>query len=76
HPDAYYFPREGFSANTSLEYAGVGGDSTYVKSTSSLKYFYSLEGLAELDWGFRLKTQVKMLFDNGQINRGDSLYLG
>ena len=74
--DDYYFPREGFRANTSLEYAGVGGDSKYVKSTSSLKYFYSLEDLAELDWVLRLKTQVKMLFDNGQINQGDSLYLG
>ncbi|MFW2607156.1 outer membrane protein assembly factor BamA [Aliarcobacter butzleri] len=74
--DDYYFPREGFRANTSLEYAGVGGDSKYIKSTSSLKYFYSLEDLAELDWVLRLKTQVKMLFDNGQINQGDSLYLG
>ncbi|MFY9070945.1 outer membrane protein assembly factor BamA, partial [Aliarcobacter butzleri] len=74
--DDYYFPREGFRATTSLEYAGVGGDSKYVKSTSSLKYFYSLEDLAELDWVLRLKTQVRMLFDNGQINQGDSLYLG
>jgi outer membrane protein insertion porin family len=37
---------------------------------------HSLEDLAELDWVFRLKTQVKVLVDNGQINQGDSLYLG
>jgi len=74
--DDYYFPREGLKLGTSLEYAGVGGDSKYIKSTSYGKYFYSLENLAELDWVFRLKTQVKVLVDNGQINQGDSLYLG
>ena len=74
--DDYYFPREGLKLGTSLEYAGVGGDSKYLKSTSYGKYFYSLEDLAELDWVFRLKTQVKVLVDNGQINQGDSLYLG
>ena len=74
--DDYYFPREGVKLGTSLEYAGVGGDSKYLKSTSYGKYFYSLEDLAELDWVFRLKTQVKVLVDNGQINQGDSLYLG
>ena len=74
--DDFYFPREGVKAGTSLEYAGVGGDSRYLKSTTYGKYFYSLEDLAELDWVFRLKTQVKVLVDNGQINQGDSLYLG
>ena len=61
--DDFYFPREGIKLGTSLEYAGVGGDSKYIKSTSYGKYFYSLENLAELDWVFRL-------------NQGDSLYLG
>ena len=74
--DDYYFPREGLKLGTSLEYAGVGGDSKYLKSTTYGKYFYSLEDLAELDWVFRLKTQLKVLVDNGQINQGDSLYLG
>lgn len=72
----YYFPTDGFRIGTSLEYAGVGGDSKYIKSSSSLRYFYSLEDLTELDWIIRLKTQVRMIFDNGQINQGDSLYLG
>ena len=74
--DDFYFPREGVKAGTSLEYAGVGGDSRYLKSTTYGKYFYSLEDLAELDWVLRLKTQMKILVDNGQINQGDSLYLG
>ena len=74
--DDFYFPREGIKLGTSLEYAGVGGDSKYLKSSSYAKYFYSLEDLAELDWVLRLKTQMKILVDNGQINQGDSLYLG
>lgn len=74
--DDFYIPREGVKAGTSLEYAGVGGDSKYLKSSSYLKYFYSLEDLTELDWILRLKTQMKILVDNGQINQGDSLYLG
>jgi outer membrane protein insertion porin family len=74
--DDYYMPREGVKIGTSLEYAGVGGDSKYLKSSSYAKYFYSLEDLTELDWVLRLKTQMKILVDNGQINQGDSLYLG
>ncbi|MGD9623216.1 MAG: outer membrane protein assembly factor BamA [Arcobacter sp.] len=74
--DDYYFPREGYRAGVSAEYAGIGGDSKYVKPSAYLKYFYSLEDLTELDWVLRLKTQMKTLIDNGQINQGDSLYLG
>ncbi|MBP7770020.1 MAG: outer membrane protein assembly factor BamA [Aliarcobacter sp.] len=74
--DDFYMPREGIKLGTSLEFAGVGGDSEYLKSSSYAKYFYSLEDLTELDWVLRLKTQMKILVDNGQINQGDSLYLG
>jgi outer membrane protein insertion porin family len=74
--DDFYFPREGFKAGTSVEYAGVGGDSQYIKPSAYVRYFYSLEDLTELDWVLRLKTQAKILIDNGEINQGDSLYLG
>jgi len=74
--DDYYVPRSGMKIGTSLEYAGIGGDSKYVKSSSYFKYFKSIEDWTELDWIFRFKTQVKVLVDNGQVNQGDSLYLG
>lgn len=74
--DNYQIPREGMKIGTSLQYAGVGGDSKYLKSTSYLKYFNSLNDYAELDWIFRFRTKVSILVDNGQINQGDSLYLG
>ena len=72
----YYFPTSGFKAGSSLEFAGVGGDSKYLKSSSYFKYFYSLEDRYDLDWVLRYKLQAKFLVDNGQINQGDSLYLG
>lgn len=74
--DNYQLPREGIKAGTSLEYAGVGGDSRYLKSSTYFKYFNSLNDYAELDWIFRFRTKVSALIDNGQINQGDSLYLG
>lgn len=72
----FYFPTQGWRANLSVEYAGLGGDSKYIKPNASLRYFYSLEDLIDLDWIIRLKTQARILIDNGQIHQGDSLYLG
>ena len=72
----YYFPTEGFKIGTSLEFAGIGGDSEYLKSSSYFKYFYSLEDKLDLDWILRYKLQARFLVDNGKIHQGDSLYLG
>ena len=72
----YYFPTSGYKAGSSLEFAGVGGDSKYLKSSSYFKYFYSLEDQFDLDWVLRYKVQAKFLVDNGLIKQGDSLYLG
>lgn len=74
--DDFYVPREGYKMSSSLEFAGLGGDSQYLKSTTSFKYFQSIEDLTELDWIFRFKTQIKVLGDLGQLNPGDSLYMG
>lgn len=74
--DDFYLPKNGIKTGTSLEIAGLGGDSKYVESSSYFKYFYSLEDKFDLDWIFRYKTSLKFLIDNGQINQGDSLYLG
>ncbi|AXH12312.1 outer membrane protein assembly factor BamA [Halarcobacter bivalviorum] len=74
--DDYLNPRSGIRTGSSLEIAGLGGDSEYLKSSSYFKYFYSLNDLYDLDWIFRYKLQANFLVDNGQINQGDSLYLG
>ncbi len=74
--DDYYLPRSGFKTGTSLEFAGIGGDSKYLKSITYFKYFYSLQNAFDVDWIFRYKADLRILIDNGQINQGDSLYLG
>jgi len=74
--DDYYIPRSGIRTGLSVQYAGLGGDSEYIKTKTYLKTFYSLQDSFDLDWIFRYKAQVNLLTDNGQINLGDSFYLG
>ena len=74
--DDYFVPREGMKTGMSMEYAGIGGDSKFIKSSLYFKYFYSLNDAYELDWILRYKIQANHIKDNGQIHQGDSLYLG
>ncbi len=74
--DDYFVPRDGITSGMSMEYAGIGGDSKFIKSSLYFKYFYSLNDDYELDWILRYKIQAKHIKDNGQIHQGDSLYLG
>ncbi|WP_375723804.1 outer membrane protein assembly factor BamA [Arcobacter sp. KX21116] len=74
--DDYMIPRRGIKTGTSLEFAGVGGDSKYLKSLTNFRYFHSLEDLIDSDWIFRYRANLNFLVDNGQLNRGDSLYMG
>lgn len=74
--DDYFLPREGIKFNASAEIAGLGGDSRYIKSNNTFKYYNNLNDAFELDWIFRYKAQISVLGDLGQINQGDSLYLG
>ncbi|WP_419764789.1 MAG: outer membrane protein assembly factor BamA [Arcobacter sp.] len=74
--DDYMLPRNGIKAGTSLEYAGVGGDSKYMKSLTNFKYFHSLEDSIDSDWIFRYRANLNFLVDNGKLTRGDSLYMG
>lgn len=72
----FYFPSAGFKVGSYLEYAGLGGDSKYIKSSSYFKHYHSLEDLLNFDCVFRYKLRADILIDNGEINQGDSLYLG
>ena len=40
--DNYFFPTTGKIGLLSLEYAGIGGDQRYLKTTGSIKYFYPI----------------------------------
>jgi len=74
--DDYYIPRSGIKAGTSLKYAGVGGESKYMLSSTYFKYFHSLENLTSYDIIFRYKNRLKILEDNGLIPAGTTFYLG
>ena len=74
--DDYMLPRNGFKINSSVEIAGLGGDSQYMKNLNSLKYYHSLEELVDSDWIFRYRANLNFLVDNGKLTRGDSLYMG
>ncbi len=74
--DDFYFPRSGIKAGTSLEFAGVGGDSKYLKSKSYFKYYHGLEDSWDWDAVLRYRAQVNLLEDNGKLTQGDSFYLG
>ena len=74
--DDYQLPRSGIKAGTSLEIAGLGGDSNYMKSMTNFRYFKSLEDYVDSDWIFRYRANLNFLVDNGQLTRGDSFYMG
>ena len=74
--DDYFIPRTGHIASTSLKIAGIGGDAKYKQSSTSYKYFYSLEDLTDKDWILRYKTNVSLMQDDGYIPAGITYYLG
>jgi outer membrane protein insertion porin family len=74
--DDFYIPRSGITAGTSLKYAGVGGTSKYMLSSTYFKYFHSLENLTDIDIIFRYKNSLKVLEDTGNIPDGITFYMG
>ena len=74
--DDYYFPRNGIDASTSLEYAGLGGDSEFLLSKTKFKYYYDLENFFDFDAVFRYRAQVNTFLDDTTVKQGDSFYLG
>lgn len=74
--DDFYIPRNGFQTGASSEFAGLGGDSKYLKSTAYFKYYFGLEDYIDKDIIFRYKARIRDLQDLGKINEGDSFYLG
>jgi outer membrane protein insertion porin family len=74
--DDYFVPRSGMRAGTSLQYAGIGGDSKFLKSYSYFKYYKGLDDYLNYDLIFKYKVQVQVLEDKGKLLPRDSLYMG
>ncbi len=74
--DDYYLPRSGVSARTSLELAGLGGNTSYIKSNTSFKTYYGLADYLDFDMILRYKATLS-LFENFKDQITDSgFYLG
>jgi outer membrane protein insertion porin family len=76
--DDYYLPRSGISARTSLELAGIGGDTSYVKSNTSFKTYYGLEDYLDFDMILRYRANLSIYenLNNDGIVRDTGFYLG
>ena len=74
--DSYQLPRKGISFQTSLEFAGAGGDAEFVKSISKFNYYYGLQDSIKYDLILRYKAQFKYLVDNGFVPVDEYLTMG
>ena len=74
--DAYYLPRHGMIATSSIEYAGIGGNDKYIKNINKFSYFYGLEDLIDYDMILRYKAQLQMAFNNGYLPINEKIYMG
>jgi len=74
--DDYYLPRHGIYASYSLEYAGIGGDSKFLKHNGVLKFFHGFEDEIDYDLIIRGKLRVSSMDDKGFIPLNEKLYMG
>jgi outer membrane protein insertion porin family len=74
--DNYQLPRSGISFQSSLEFAGAGGDAEFVKSITKFNYYYGLRDSLKYDLILRYKSQFKYLIDNGMVPVDEYLTMG
>ncbi|MDR1614504.1 MAG: outer membrane protein assembly factor BamA [Campylobacteraceae bacterium] len=74
--DDYYLPRRGVSASTAFEFAGLGGEQEFMKSTTRLAAFYGLEDTIGYDLILRYKAQLGWIDEKGYLPYNEKLYLG
>jgi len=74
--DDYLTPRKGYLAELNLEYAGLGGDAKYLKTTFKAAAYYGMQDILNYDLIMRLKLRGGYINDKGFIPRAERLYLG
>lgn len=60
--DDYYVPRNGISASTSLEYAGIGGTAEFIKNNNIFKTYKGIEEYVGFDMILRYKARYSYIF--------------
>ena len=74
--DDYYLPRSGIFSKFSTEFAGLGGDVEYIKSSFRYNQFFSPYYAYDIDLILRLKFNVNKIWQRGYTPINDKLYLG
>ncbi len=74
--DDYYLPRHGLYASLSSEFAGLGGDSKFQKTSFITKYYYGLEDKFDIDIILRAKVRASVINDKGYLPLNEKLYMG
>ncbi len=74
--DDFYLPRHGIHASYSLEYAGVGGDSKFLKHNAVIKLYHGFEDQFDYDLILRAKLRISSMQDKGFIPLNEKLYMG
>jgi len=72
--DSYYYPTHGWDNSLTLEYAGFGGDSAFVKSIGILSYFHPIwkELIGHIKLGMGYVTQAS----GGRLPIYEKFFLG
>jgi outer membrane protein insertion porin family len=73
--DDYFLPREGFDAQTSLEYVGIG-DVSFMKSNTDFAAYYSTLDDYEWDIIFREKASLSYIVEDIEVPSSERLTLG
>lgn len=60
--DDFYVPRNGFSASTSLEYAGIGGTAEFIKNNNSFRAYKGIADYVGFDLVLRYKARLSHIF--------------
>lgn len=76
--DDHYLPRSGFTASTSFEVAGLGGDSKFVRNTTDFAWYRGLEDEIGWDLILRYKATFNYLWNNdtSKLPINEKIFLG
>lgn len=74
--DDYYLPRKGIITSLGVEFAGIGGDEKFTKTTAKFATFYGLEDMTDYDLILRYRAKAQYVSDNGELPLGERLYMG
>ena len=74
--DDYLTPRKGYFANVNFEYAGLGKDAKYLKTTFKAAAYYGMQDILNYDLILRAKLRGGYIDDKGNVPRAERLFLG